>query len=300
MQAEIKKTSSAGRRHWLNSLETLSVLGAIGGSVASIVSQQMAFSVIPLSLSMGLNLINRRRILASITQTHQSSIAELTHVSTAIKQKQQSTLPIISKLVKVNKESRTHFKQQIQRLTKLENNQKETANTAQTLLERQSQQLSRLESNQNETLNIAQKLQRIEDFNHALATHGYDAIAYYGQSDAHHNLDNLHKAVNDYTQALGVNPKNAEAYYRRGLVRIKLGAQRDGFEDLKKAAKLFFERGNIATYQEIQNICKEELGKLDYPPEIVKSEAVQSEVEQSEIRQIERVTVESLFCNDIS
>ena len=130
-------------------------------------------------------------------------------------------------------------------------------------------------------------------------------IAHYGQSDSHHNLDDLHKAVDNYTQALSVQPKNGEAYYKRGLVHIKLGAQRNGLEDLKKAAKFFFERGNITTYQEIQNICKEELSKLDYPPEIVKSEARQSgarqsEVEQSESKLLEKLTVDNLFNSDIT
>jgi len=45
----------------LDIVETVSVIGSIGGAIASLVFNQVALASIPLSMSVALNLLNRRR-----------------------------------------------------------------------------------------------------------------------------------------------------------------------------------------------------------------------------------------------
>lgn len=73
----MKETSKIKNLQLLNAAETLSVLGAIGGAVASVVFQQVAFASIPLSAALALNLANRRQMLNTLNQTQQTAIAQL-------------------------------------------------------------------------------------------------------------------------------------------------------------------------------------------------------------------------------
>ena len=63
----------------IKSLESLLLVSSIGGSVASIISQQVAFAAItsiPLSLAVGFNSYNRKR-LDEVNQRHQVSLIQL-------------------------------------------------------------------------------------------------------------------------------------------------------------------------------------------------------------------------------
>lgn len=61
----------------LDIVETLSVIGSIGGAVASLVFQQIALVFIPLSVSVALNLLNRRWLLDASSQNNQTAIAQI-------------------------------------------------------------------------------------------------------------------------------------------------------------------------------------------------------------------------------
>ncbi len=47
----------------LEIIEIGSVIGAVGGTLASLITQQFFLASIPLSVSVGLNLFNRRQLL---------------------------------------------------------------------------------------------------------------------------------------------------------------------------------------------------------------------------------------------
>lgn len=75
-------TPNEEKSNWLDIVETLSVVGSIGGSIASVVFQQVGFASIPLSLSVTLGLVNRRRLLDTVNQSNNhTAIAQLTQES---------------------------------------------------------------------------------------------------------------------------------------------------------------------------------------------------------------------------
>ncbi len=74
------KPAAPKTQSWFNSAESLLAISSIGGSVASLVFQQVAFAAatsLSLSLAVGLNLSNNRRRLYEVTQQHQSIVNNL-------------------------------------------------------------------------------------------------------------------------------------------------------------------------------------------------------------------------------
>ena len=79
----------------------------------------------------------------------------------------------------------------------------------------------------------------IEDFTQALRLNPQDAIAFNNRGLAYANQGDYQPAIADYNQALRLNPQDAEAYYNRGLAYRKLGDTQQAITDLRKAADLF-------------------------------------------------------------
>ena len=57
--------------------------------------------------------------------------------------------------------------------------------------------------------------------------------------------------IQDYTKAIELNPKDAEAYYNRGLTKITSGQKDSGCLDLSKAGEL----GLAGAYEAIKKYC---------------------------------------------
>ncbi|MEY2830832.1 MAG: hypothetical protein RLZZ574_90, partial [Cyanobacteriota bacterium] len=57
-------------------------------------------------------------------------------------------------------------------------------------------------------------------------------------------------AIADYDAAIKLDPNLPEAYGNRGFLRAQLGQEQEGFNDLRHAAKLFLNLGNMAEYQQ--------------------------------------------------
>ncbi|MBG1259638.1 tetratricopeptide repeat protein [Nostoc sp. BAE] len=58
------------------------------------------------------------------------------------------------------------------------------------------------------------------------------------------------RAIEDFNQAIKINPNLAEAYYNRGSVRFNLGDKQGAIADLQKAADLFQQEGKTQDYQD--------------------------------------------------
>jgi len=59
-------------------------------------------------------------------------------------------------------------------------------------------------------------------------------------------------AIADFNKAIGINPTYAEAYYQRGMAKIKSGQKDSGCLDLNKAGQL----GKAAAYLETKKYCQ--------------------------------------------
>jgi tetratricopeptide (TPR) repeat protein len=223
-QGGLKVTLDTKKSGWLDMVETLSVIGSIGGSIASVAFQQVGFASIPLSLSITLNLVNRRRLLDTISQGNHTAIAELT----------QNNVETQAKLGTLT--------QQLADLRQLTSGvQQHTSN-----LQEDSTQLL---SEQKKIAEVVDCLQEIETCTQAIRINPNDAQAYYNRGLSYQRLGNKEGAIGDYTEAIQLNSHHAKAYQDRGLICAELGDKKRAVRDLREAAKLFFEEGDIANYQ---------------------------------------------------
>jgi tetratricopeptide (TPR) repeat protein len=59
-------------------------------------------------------------------------------------------------------------------------------------------------------------------------------------------------AISDYTDAIRLNPKNAFAYYGRGLTHVAVGNKSEAIADFQEASRLFLNNGRIGGYNDAQ------------------------------------------------
>lgn len=64
------------------------------------------------------------------------------------------------------------------------------------------------------------------------------AYLYYNRANVYVKRHDYAHAIEDYTQAIALDPHLAEAYYNRGLARIAAKQQAEGIDDLSKAGEL--------------------------------------------------------------
>ncbi|MCC5631689.1 tetratricopeptide repeat protein [Nostoc sphaeroides CHAB 2801] len=78
----------------------------------------------------------------------------------------------------------------------------------------------------------------IEDYNQAIRLNPNFAEAYNNRGAAHHTLGNNQTAINDYNQAIRLNPNFAEAYNNRGTAHHTLGNNQTAINDYNQAIRL--------------------------------------------------------------
>jgi tetratricopeptide (TPR) repeat protein len=90
----------------------------------------------------------------------------------------------------------------------------------------------------------------IADYNQAIQSDPSYARAYFNRGNIRRKLGDNQNAIADYNQAILLDSKYAAAYNNRGRARHELRDMQGANEDLQKAAELFFEEGDIASYKQ--------------------------------------------------
>jgi tetratricopeptide (TPR) repeat protein len=78
----------------------------------------------------------------------------------------------------------------------------------------------------------------IEDFNQAIRLNPNYAVAYICRGIAHSAIGDQKAAIEDYNQAIRLNPNYADAYNNRGNARSAIGDQKAAIEDYNQAIRL--------------------------------------------------------------
>lgn len=76
------------------------------------------------------------------------------------------------------------------------------------------------------------------DFDKAAELDKDDPYIFYDRGNFYARHNEHEKAIKDYDMALKFNPNLAEAYYNRGISKIKVGKKEEGVRDLSKAGEL--------------------------------------------------------------
>jgi tetratricopeptide (TPR) repeat protein len=290
---------------------------------------QAAVAAIPLSVTVALNLTNRRILLDHMKQHNLAAIAQVLQEQV----KTQSNLERLSEELgafeqqteKKHGEAQTGIKLLDEHLQLTNNNlqqaqdqnqqsiaqlQQQDANIQSQLqvqLETLNQQLDQLQQQtnmlvqeqnsrlMNEQAKIARTvdaLRDIETCTQSLRINPISANAFFNRGLSYQRLGDREAAIGDYTEAIRVNPQYAEAYQSRGLAHADLGDKKSAVRDLREAARLFFEIGEIDKYQIARDLGKK-FHDLDSPSE---AEALtEAAYENTVAESFESIALESLF-----
>lgn len=216
--------------HWLDIVEIVSVIGSVGGSLLAIVLKQAALSSIPLSICVAVNLFNRNRLLK--VQDDQTAIASITAQI---------------------EEDRTNIKNTIKQLTEVEqlianlnkNNQElqETANN--------------LEQKQRQIEKLMEELGKNQHVTQNIIVNNSSPESYYQLANHCENSGDKQKAIELYTEAIKHNRRDPRAYQQRGILRSELGDKQGAVQDLRMAAKFYFEQGDLENYQTAKDLSNQ-------------------------------------------
>ena len=92
----------------------------------------------------------------------------------------------------------------------------------------------------------------LSDFNRALELDPDNVYILYDRANLYLAMGDFEKAIDDFTHSISGNHNLAEAYYNRGLARIKNGQRKEGISDLSKAG----EQGLYSAYSMIKKYSK--------------------------------------------
>ncbi|MGB7416645.1 MAG: hypothetical protein WA902_20750 [Thermosynechococcaceae cyanobacterium] len=230
MQHLVEVQSESKRTHWLDAVEGLSVVGAIGGAIASAVTQQVVFASIPLSLTATLHFINRRRLDDITGKVRQLTIEQIIQQG----EEHQQHISALTKQLQVHQQA---LKKLDAKLASVEQHGLGVSQQAQELREQDQQREIAL-----------QRLAEIEQLTQSLWITPQNAKLYYRRGSVRgreSNSEDLQLAIHDYTQAIELDATYADAYFQRGALKGKVGEKKQAVADLRVAAKLYFDAGNL-------------------------------------------------------
>jgi tetratricopeptide (TPR) repeat protein len=234
-----------------DSLEKVAVYGSAVGSIAAIILSFAGFNgaafataSLPLSASAILNFKNRQELLKNHLETktnHGASIASLMET----KANHDSTLENHTALIAshdvniVEVTGSGHFRQKALDAHSVQLDELKNA----------TDKLSELQKEIQESL---QAMNDIESL--SLQAYSVSEQFYFRRALLNQHFGNNLSAVKDFSEAIRLNPKNVGAFYNRGVVRSLLGQKQGAVEDLRTAAKFYFELGDLDNYQKAKDL----------------------------------------------
>jgi tetratricopeptide (TPR) repeat protein len=273
MQEQVKSLNK--NYHWLETVESVAVIGSVGGAIASAISQQVIFASLPFSAAVLLNLINRKLLItsiqhqqASIKVLEQNTISQerLAAISSQVAQLQQANVNLIRTQTENNaaltqlREANSIIENKLEQLKYQAELQPNAINSIQASEQRYQDTPEDIQKLLNEQAKLAKTvhyLQEIDRCNQTIQLDPNSAVAYYDRAQIYEQLGEKAAAIADYDQAIHLNTNYTEAYYNRGLACIELGRKKQALKDFRAAAKLFFAKGDIENYQKAKSLSQE-------------------------------------------
>ena len=103
-------------------------------------------------------------------------------------------------------------------------------------------------------INLGDKAGAIKYYTQAITINPQDAEAYYNRGLAKSESGDKAGAIADFTQAITINPQLAEAYSNRGIAKYESGDKAGAIKDLETAKQLFQQQGNTQNAQKAQEL----------------------------------------------
>ncbi|MEM6450302.1 MAG: J domain-containing protein [Cyanobacteria bacterium P01_D01_bin.105] len=97
----------------------------------------------------------------------------------------------------------------------------------------------------------------LADCQRAIALNSTEAKTYFYQGMARYRLDYVQSAIAAFTDAITCDPDDAQYYYRRGLAYQDLHQMDAAAKDLRRAAHLYRNQGNLGSYEQIHQYLRQ-------------------------------------------
>lgn len=225
------------------------LLGYVGlgvsalGAIASIATANVAFASAGLTVGVGCNLFSRKQQYESLIDAYnrqQETINELTQKIEANQVELNQTLM----------DYKADFGNSLERLQQ----------SLQQLLHSQQeeirQEIKRLDLQYQELNNIVTNIKEVENLSQGLRSHSDSADFFYQRGLGYEKLGNISGAIEDYTEAIKRDPSMAKAYHKRGVLYLDSDMKQKAVDDLRKAALLYFEQGDIDSYHQAREMSR--------------------------------------------
>lgn len=240
-------------------LDGLSCLSVLGGAIASLVTQQVAFATLPFSVMFTLQVLNRQKLMKELSEATQLnanlSAAEVFRVEGAMAHQNQEIKDLIDQDLKT---LRVDMNMNHAEVFRVEGAMTYNSQENRALIDEIQGQLPE---------NLMDRFQKLEKMFSTLKeiTDSVNlgetvasAEAYFKRGVNQEQLGNINAAIADYTQAIECLPTYAWAYFRRGAAKLELGHKQPALIDLNTSAKYFFEEGELESYQ----MAKEKVAEI--------------------------------------
>jgi tetratricopeptide (TPR) repeat protein len=225
------------------------IVGYIGvgisfiGAVISVATSNVAMAAIPLTVGVGCNMLSRGQLSKILVDSHnenQGAIAEL-------KQLLEKNLNDLNSNIE---ENQSNLSEQIKKFQEELNSKLDNSN------QKLKQDINIIEAEYKQLADVVGNLREVENFSQELRVKPDSAEFYYQRGLSHQNLDNKHGAIEDYTEAIQLDANMARAYHKRGVLYLDLQERQRAVDDLRKAALLYFEQGDIESYQNARSMSR--------------------------------------------
>jgi tetratricopeptide (TPR) repeat protein len=217
----------------LEIFEIAAIVSSFGGSIAAIVLQQAALAYFPISTCLALNFVNRKNLRQDMALFHETTLFKIDRQITSSQEKTDRSL---EKVMLAHDKLNENL---IQNKQELENVDLE------------------LQKQQTRAANILDRVRDIALASQAINGNPKTAEYYCQRGLNYEQLGYKQGAIYDYTKAIEVDPACAKAFYQRGLVYSELGERKAALEDLRRAAKFYFDNGELVEYQKARDLSQE-------------------------------------------
>ncbi len=277
----------------------------IGGSVASLLTQQVAAAALPISAAVALNMFNRRQLLSQMQQAQNAGMAQVSSLVYELESNVAGDMEILRQEITANLQNHRQIQQnEINTLTaSLDNLHASHGHLSQSHQElrqnhQQWQTFSQdLEAQLKKIEEVVGELHQIDNYTQSLRSHPDAAEMFYRRGFSHQRLGDKEEAIADYTEALTLDPTHAKAYHNRGILLAELGKKQKAAEDVRLAAKYYLEQGDIDSYDQARLLSKElyAVGSHESEPQLILPEMVENMAEELENPAPNIVTLGGLF-----
>jgi tetratricopeptide (TPR) repeat protein len=221
------------RKNGLEIAELAAIVGSFGGSIAAFCLNNTLLASLPISTCLALSFVNRKNLRQDTALFQETTLFQ---VDRQINNSQE----IIDRALEDLKGAQ----------------EKLSGNVIQNKQDSENFCLE-LKKKQNVSGEIIERLREILIASQAINDNPKNAESYCQRGINYEQLGYKQGAVYDYTKAIEVSPSFAKAFYQRGLVYIDLGERKAALEDLRRAAKFYFDNGDLVEYQKARDLSQE-------------------------------------------